>query len=749
MQGIKSFQFRWLASLPLLLVTLLLIVIAVNALMGAHAPHAPMREALFDYYQRLAPAPATANSSFHVVLIDEESLEKVGPWPWPRTLIADLVDQTTEAGAKAVLIAEPLDVPDLLSSETIGDFWLQGAQDEALASQLKLLPRTDEVLARSLSALPAGVGFAEDNFNTLGEVTFLRSDITKSDGLMKLVNPNSDFLALPSARARYPLSPALSAASNPVVLNLPTDQNGLLRRTYLYWSQGEKPRPSLSLEAARLSLDQPHINLGTHTTATSSQGKMPNKITLGDRAIDLESTGTLRLYPPRRSSITTTSAWKVLEGNASRQSFLGSVILIGRSAATGDTLRTPRGSLAPVEIHAIMADQITNGVSLKRPALFGYIEAIAVMLLGAAAIMLAQRLIFWQAMAVATGGAILLMLLSSMLFFTNGWLINPLLPALAMFVGTFSIAGGKSVGTVLFDDNVRGAFRGMLPENAMKALREDRTQKILTGVQRKITVLACELRLTDDDLQSLSETPNNVSQIMAAASHHLRNTITKIGGTVDQAEGGRIFAYFNVPLETADHIEKACAAALAMIESMDKTNTELASSARTRNIQIHLAIGIATGDCFSGPMGHGRRNRYSAIGHAVDLASFLRRQSEYYGPAIICADHVHRESHHKYAFLELDRVETGLNEKPFNIHALIGNPFIKSSKNFRDLDTAHRALIQAYRAGNVQEARSSLEKVRQFPASNISLFDIYEERIKTLEEKEIPTDWDGTHKAAF
>lgn len=749
MQRIGSFQFRWLASLPLLIVTFILIVIAINALIGAQSTHAPMREALFDYYQRLSPAPATASSPFHVVVIDEESLEKVGPWPWPRTVIAKLIDQTVEAGAKSVLIAEPLDVPDLLSPETIGEFWLQGAQDEALAEQLKLLPRTDEVLARSLSALPAGAGFAEGNVTTLQDIQLQRSDVTKSSGLLILDNPSSDFMALPGAKARYPLSPALTAASTPVVLHLPTDQNGLLRRTFLFWSEGETPRPSLSLEAARLALDQPSVNFETHNNATSSQGKLPYRVRLGDKQLNLEGNGTLRFYPPRRSSITTTSAWKILEGNASRQSFLGSVILIGRDDNTGSTIRTPRSRLAPVEAQAIIADQIVNGVSLKRPAFFGYIEAIAVMLLGAAAIMLAQRLVFWQAIAVALSGAILLVLTSALLFFTNGWLINPLLPALAMFVGAFSIAGGKSVGTVLFDDNVRGAFRGMLPENAMKALREDRTKKILTGVQRKITVLACELRITDDDLETFNDTPNNVSQIMAAASHGLRHTITKIGGTVDQAEGGRMFAYFNAPLETADHIEKACAAALAMIESMDKTNAELSASAHTRNIQVHLAIGIATGTCFAGPMGHGRSNRYSAIGQAVDQAAFLRRQSEYYGPAIICADQIHKDCHHKYAFLELDKVISGLSDKPKNIHALIGNPFIKSSKNFRELESQHRALIHAYRDGKIKEARKSLDAVRKFPAANINLFDIYEERIKTLEENGTPDKWTGVHPAAL
>ena len=734
MQSMSSIKFRWLTSLPLILAMLILLFIAINALIGATSPNAPVREALFDYYQRINPAPPTASSPFHLVTIDKESVDKVGPWPWPRTVMAELIDASVASGAKAVLIAEPLDRPDLLSPETIGDFWLKGAQDETLAAELQLLPRTNEVLAQSLNALPAGTGFSDKTYSILSDVNFTRADTALSNGLIKTKTDNgSEFIALPRAIPRDKLSPALVAASTPVVLNLPTDNNSYLRRSYLYWANDAKPSPALALEAARLAIGTNSVTLDTLNATTSDQGRIPGKLVIGSQSLDLEGQGTLRLYPPRRSAITKTTSWKLLDGSASRQPLLGKVILIGRDSSITDGIRSAHGRMSPLEAHAMIADQITNGVSLKRPGFFGYIEAIAVMILGAAAIMLAQRLVFWQAIAAAILGALLLLIISTILFFSNGWLFNPILPGVTMFLGALSIAGGKSVGTILFDDNVRGAFRGMLPEAAMKALREDRTGKVLSGVQRKTTVLACELRITDDDLQSISDTPHTVSQILSAASHHLRQTITKIGGTVDQADGGRLFAYFNVPLETSDHIEKACAAALALIESMDKTNSELAASSQTGTIQVHLAIGIASGTCFTGPMGYGRNNRYSAIGDAVDMASFLRRKSEYYGPAIICTDMVYRESHHKYAFLELDSVDIPYKDRTENIHALIGNPFIKSSKSFRELDVPHRSMIAAFRAGNAAEARENLDKVKKLPAANIALFEIYEERIKSLE----------------
>ena len=92
-------RFRWLAALPLFAVILALAVIAVGALSGAQSVNATAREGLFDYYQRLKPAKAEAASPFHVVAIDRESIDAVGPWPWPRSVLAELVAAADAAGA--------------------------------------------------------------------------------------------------------------------------------------------------------------------------------------------------------------------------------------------------------------------------------------------------------------------------------------------------------------------------------------------------------------------------------------------------------------------------------------------------------------------------------------------------------------------------------------------------------------------------------------------------------------------------
>ena len=56
-----------------------------------------LRQETFDIYQRWFPRERT-DSPVVVVEIDERSLREIGPWPWPRTRLAQLVERLVVAG---------------------------------------------------------------------------------------------------------------------------------------------------------------------------------------------------------------------------------------------------------------------------------------------------------------------------------------------------------------------------------------------------------------------------------------------------------------------------------------------------------------------------------------------------------------------------------------------------------------------------------------------------------------------------
>lgn len=118
------------------------------------APLQIARHRAFDVYQRLAPARHAAVPI--IVDIDEASIAAYGQWPWPRTLIADLIDRIAAAGAAVVALNVVFPEPDRSSPREFA-LRMPGLSVEA-RDLLLSLPDNDEILARSLAAAPSVLG---------------------------------------------------------------------------------------------------------------------------------------------------------------------------------------------------------------------------------------------------------------------------------------------------------------------------------------------------------------------------------------------------------------------------------------------------------------------------------------------------------------------------------------------------------------------------------------------------------------
>jgi signal transduction histidine kinase len=129
----------------------------------------PVRDAFLRFL------PSRPPSGVAVVAIDEDALDAVGPWPWPRARLAELVDAVRLGGSRGlavdVLLAEP------------------AAGDETLAQSLSRLP---SILAVALDAragwvepaapLRAAAGLAETSFDVDHDGVVRRLSSTKQRG---------------------------------------------------------------------------------------------------------------------------------------------------------------------------------------------------------------------------------------------------------------------------------------------------------------------------------------------------------------------------------------------------------------------------------------------------------------------------------------------------------------------------------------------------------------------------------------
>lgn len=113
---------------------------------------------LFDAYQQAQPR-AYQDAPVRIVDIDDESIRRLGQWPWPRSEIARLTDQLGQAGASVIAFDVVFSEPDRTSPARIADRLERDGAEPASLSALRRLPDHDELLSRSFANAPVVLGY--------------------------------------------------------------------------------------------------------------------------------------------------------------------------------------------------------------------------------------------------------------------------------------------------------------------------------------------------------------------------------------------------------------------------------------------------------------------------------------------------------------------------------------------------------------------------------------------------------------
>jgi len=122
-------------------------------------PVARLRSLVFDAYQRLDPRAFDPALPVRIVDIDEESLKRIGQWPWPRTVLAELVDKLVAGGAAAIGFDMVFPEPDRMSPANTLRYWPQSDALASLREEVEKLPTNDQVFAEAIGKGPVVLGF--------------------------------------------------------------------------------------------------------------------------------------------------------------------------------------------------------------------------------------------------------------------------------------------------------------------------------------------------------------------------------------------------------------------------------------------------------------------------------------------------------------------------------------------------------------------------------------------------------------
>jgi adenylate cyclase len=353
-------QFLMRALLPTAIVACLLAV-------QYHDPLERMRlrDFAFDWLHKVHPGAYVEDVPVRVVAIDDKSLETLGQWPWPRTVLAQIIDQLKAFGARVVVLDLILAESDRTSPNVVKQFWPENAQLDAL---LQTFPSHDDILAAVFSQSRVVTGIQALNSDTHRPLPERKTHIAVEGGdIVSWVRSWSD------GTGNYP--PLIGSAMGAGIITTTPDHDGILRSMPLVSALGDEHvlYPSLALEALRVYLGSSDLLAKFASPQKAGWLQQPGieGIQVGSAAyLPTSPEARVWLHMRPRSNDRYVSAIDILEGKVEPRRIRDHIVVIGAtSVGLGDAVRTPLGELVPgVEGHVQLIEQMLTNGYLLRPA---------------------------------------------------------------------------------------------------------------------------------------------------------------------------------------------------------------------------------------------------------------------------------------------------------------------------------------------------------------------------------------------
>ena len=726
----------------------------------------------FDQYLVWSPREFAADPPVTIVDIDDPSLAQLGQWPWSRLILARLVDKITAAGAKSITFDIVFSEPDRLSPRAYRHNLPPTSDPKLLAvaeAALSDLPDTDDLFRQSIAASGRVVlGYPLVPEISLAPAVGVRSQIQIRMPGHPPPPPGFDpgitrHMTMFSG-AVSPMPALLEAAAGAAHFTQ-LGEDGLVRAVPLAAAfRGRDNKivvlPALPLEAIRVAMapkgriygnwqDDPQDQPGLKTIQIQRMEPFP-----------VQPDGSFRLHlSGHKKAERFVSAIDVLEDRVDPARLKDKIVLVGTSAPGLLDLRsTPLDSFIPgVELHAEAIEQIlsrqfvTSGNAQRGKELVVILVLIVLSVLG--------QQIFRAALAaiIVFGLAAAWYFYSFYLYRTQLTLLDPVLP---LIVGATAYGSALVLGFIRAEREkakLRGAFSLYLSPKLVDELASDPERLKLGGEIRDMTVLFSDIRgfttiAEQYDPQSLTRLINAFLTPMSAAVLDTR-------GTIDKYMGDALMAFWNAPLDDADHARNACRAALRMLASLAPLNQRLKQEAEAIGLNYRplvAGVGIHSGPCCVGNMGSDQRFAYSVLGDTVNLASRLESQTKNYGMGIIAADET-RDQAPELAWIELDLLQVKGKTRPIMVLGLLGEAVLAGNSDFLELLSRQQAFLDAYRARQWDDA---LEKLAQTKSAWLALkpflsdgynpdmlATLYQQRINWFRHHPPEPEWQGVYIA--
>jgi adenylate cyclase len=528
-----------------------------------------------------------------VVDIDEASLAKLGPWPWPHSRLADLVETLlSDYGAKGVAL--DILLPD--AGDPSGDARLAALAQHA---PLVMAQAFDYDLAHLRpQALRAGVlGGAVSAYPVKGV-------------------PATGYIANHAG---------LAQARHTGNIGFIPDPDGVLRRVPLLTTFDGRQYPALALALVNCCA--------------------------GHGPLAVPADPMLRVdYRRDWNAYTIASAADILSQSILPASASGRLVLVGSSSlGMADRVATPHAPNRPgLGVQAAVLSTLLNRQQGLSPApLPGRLIAGAFALL---AVLLAT-FAFPRLPAVACvgllGGVSLAWLGTAFViaphdpgFSTTAPLATNLFLLAVAVPYQWQLAQRKS--RRLLDTLRQYVAPGVVAELLRSDLEDPLAPRLLD-----VTTLIADMQGYTSQVETLSM--DAAAELTRDFLDCLTGPVIAHNGTLDKYTGDGLVAFWGAPLPIEHHADLALDAALEIVARVERMSRARERAGLPR---LRVRIGIESGPAMAGDFGTSFRSIYTAVGDSVNTASRLEQAArDFPYDVIIGAGTVERASRHRFLLL--------------------------------------------------------------------------------------------------
>ncbi len=318
---------------------------------------------------------------------------------------------------------------------------------------------------------------------------------------------------------------------------------------------------------------------------------------------------------------------------------------------------------------------------------------------------------------------------------------NLLIPVVPPIAAVFANYVGSAVYQYLTERKqkvmIKGMFSQYLNPHVVNELIAHPEKLKLGGERKELTVLFSDIAGFTTFSEKLP--PEELVLVLNEYLSAMTEIVFKNDGTLDKYEGDAVMAFWGAPVELDNNAYHACTAALEMQERLVGIREKWRAEGKPN---VHVRIGLNTGDMVVGNMGGIGKFDYTVIGDSVNLGSRLEGANKEYGTYIMASERTQELVKDNFLFRELDLLIVKGKTKPIKVFELLGRKSDGvSEQKIAAVEEYHKGLAM-YRRKQFSEAIEQFEKALAIDFSDAPS-KLYIERSKVLKATPPAGDWDG------